>query len=126
MQRSIRTWIVATGTLAALFSIAAPASAMRPSGSRGEQFLSISETECEARARAAYANAGWTDIAGEATWVRGHKGDYESYTACNADAAGGVVVNIFVAYGASDPSGDLVGGERKRLQDEMERAPGSR
>jgi hypothetical protein len=31
------------------------------------------------------------------------------------------VVNVFVAYDLSDPDGSLAGGERKRLQDEMEK-----
>ncbi|MDE2183823.1 MAG: hypothetical protein KGJ78_12465 [Alphaproteobacteria bacterium] len=91
----------------------------RPSMSRGEQFLNITEAQCLHRAELSYEAAGWVDIASGSTWVKAHKDHYGSFTACNADASGGVVVNIFVAYDLSDPTGDLAGGERTRLQSEM-------
>jgi hypothetical protein len=88
--------------------------------SRGEQFLNIDENTCEGRARVAFANTGWTDIGGDADWVRGHKGQFASYITCNAIGNGQVVVNIFVAFDGSDPTGNLAGGERDRLQRQME------
>ena len=105
----------------AISGLWASAAWSRPSMSRGEQFLDMTESDCITRARAAYAAAGWTDIANSTTWAKGHKGDYASYTTCNAVAPGRVVVNIFVAFGGSDPSGDLAGGERSALQTQMEK-----
>ena len=92
-----------------------------PGMGRGELFLSMDESTCEQKAQAAFTNAGWNGITGHGTFVKGFKGTFASYITCNAAAAGGVVVNIFVTADQADPDASLERAERVRLQEEMQR-----
>ena len=112
----------AAAALGLAASMAAGAASAWPATSAGWQTLNgVSLSECITRARAAYATLSYQNIANGDRFAKGQKGDYASYTVCNA-FDGNVYVNIFVAFSGQDTDASIVNAERVRLQNEMEKS----
>ncbi|MFI4974009.1 MAG: hypothetical protein ACHP84_05680 [Caulobacterales bacterium] len=121
-RRTRRALALLVGFLAS--SAAATASQAAPSGSRGEQFLPITEDECMDRARQAFMLEGWQNLQPGPRFIFATRDIHAGYIMCNNIGGGQVVVNIVVASEYTS-DGAIPAAERELLQKHMGEAPGT-